>query len=126
MSTAEVESVISNIVGLKDAVVYGVAIPGSEGKAGMAAIADPDGNIDMTVLAEGLAKQLPVYARPIFIRILKEINMTGTYKLKKLDLQTDGFNIHSISDNVYYYTGSKYIPLDSTVYDMIVAGNMRL
>lgn len=77
VSTAEVEAVISNIVGLKDAVVYGVEVPGSEGKAGMAAIADPDGNLDLTVLADGLTKQLPAYARPLFVRILKEISMTG-------------------------------------------------
>lgn len=77
MSTAEVESVISNICGMKDSVVFGVTIPGAEGKAGMAAIADPEGNLDLLVLAEELEKQLPSYARPLFVRILKEINMTG-------------------------------------------------
>ncbi len=77
VSTAEVEAVISSIVGLKDAVVYGVEVPGSEGKAGMAAIADPDGNLDLAVLADGLTKQLPAYARPLFVRSLKEISMTG-------------------------------------------------
>ncbi|CAL8096219.1 unnamed protein product [Orchesella dallaii] len=126
VSTAEVESVISSMCGLKDAVVYGVEIPGSEGRAGMAAIADPEGNIDLSTLAEGLAKQLPAYARPLFVRILKQIDMTGTYKLRKLDLQKEGFDVHHITDNVYYYTGSKYIPLDTTLYQMIMSGQMRL
>lgn len=83
VSTAEVEAVISSIVGLKDAVVYGVLVPGLEGKAGMAAIADTDGSVDLDVLADGLQKQLPVYARPIFVRVLKEINMTGGILLKE-------------------------------------------
>ena len=76
-STAEVESVISGVCGLKDATVYGVQIPGTEGRAGMAAIVDPNGDLDLDVLAKGLAKALPAYARPIFIRILQEMSLTG-------------------------------------------------
>lgn len=95
VSTAEVESVISSICGLKDAVVYGVEVPGSEGKAGMAAIADIDGNIDLTVLASGLTKQLPSYARPLFVRILKEINMTGKERNKNI------LNLQSFSEHLF-------------------------
>jgi len=78
-STAEVEAVVSNVCGLKDAVVYGVEIPGTDGRAGMAAILDPEGTLDFTVLAAGVVKSLPSYARPLFVRIVKQLDMTGKY-----------------------------------------------
>jgi solute carrier family 27 fatty acid transporter 1/4 len=81
-STAEVEAVVSNVCGLKDAVVYGVEIPGTDGRAGMAAILDPEGSLDFTSLASGVTKSLPSYARPLFVRIVKQLDMTGK-KLKR-------------------------------------------
>lgn len=77
MATAEVEQVVSRAVGLKDAAVYGVKVPGQDGRAGMASIVDPENKIDLSTLAAELKKELPAYARPIFIRILKEMPMTG-------------------------------------------------
>lgn len=47
------------------------------GRAGMAAINDPDNRLNLTTLAAGLAKSLPSYARPLFIRVLEKIDMTG-------------------------------------------------
>lgn len=76
-STAEVEAVVSNVCGLKDAVVYGVEIPGTDGRAGMASILDPDGTLDFDALAQGVNKSLPSYARPLFVRIVKQLDMTG-------------------------------------------------
>ena len=78
VSTSEVEAVLSNVISYKDVVVYGVEIRGQEGRAGMAAIYDPDGTLKLTYLAEGTKKALPFYARPIFVRILKKLDMTGT------------------------------------------------
>jgi len=125
-STAEVEAVISNVVGLKDAVAFGVEIPGNEGRAGMAAIADPDDTLDMEALAIGINKNLPSYARPLFIRPLKEVEMTGTYKLRKVDLQKEGFDINKVKDSIYFYSNSKYVPLDSELYRKLMDGKMRL
>ena len=77
VSTAEVEGVIGSITGLKDCVVYGVQVPGTEGRAGMAAIADPGKSLDLQQLAIAMKKNLPAYARPLFIRLLDEIETTG-------------------------------------------------
>jgi len=77
MSIAEVENVMSKACGLRDAAVYGVAIPGTEGKAAMAAIVDPDHSLDINTLAEKLSTELPAYERPLFLRILNQIDMTG-------------------------------------------------
>ena len=73
VSTAEVESVISKILNLRDVVVFGVNIPGTEGKAGMAAISDPDNQVDLESLLDHMKKSLPGYARPIFIRKQREV-----------------------------------------------------
>lgn len=78
VSTSEVEAVISNIVDYKDAVVYGVEIRGQEGRAGMVAILDPEEVVDLKEFVQGVKKALPSYARPIFVRILRKIDLTGT------------------------------------------------
>jgi len=81
-STAEVEGIVSNICGLRDAVVYGVQVPHTEGRAGMATISDPEGTLDLKALAAGVTKSLPSYAIPLFIRVVKEVDMTGKFTLK--------------------------------------------
>jgi solute carrier family 27 (fatty acid transporter), member 1/4 len=97
VSTAEVEAVISNLIDYRDAIVYGVEVnypetrkdpgistyfnfqvPGAEGRAGMVAINQgKESPLDLEKLAEGLKSSLPSYARPIFIRILAELDLTG-------------------------------------------------
>ncbi|XP_050517420.1 long-chain fatty acid transport protein 4-like [Diabrotica virgifera virgifera] len=128
VSTAEVEAVISNLVDYKDVVVFGVEIRGQEGRAGMAAILDPEEKVDITRLMAGVKKTLPSYARPIFIRILRKIDLTGTYKLKKNDLQDQGFNPSKFSDNIYYLDSTKgtYEKVTKDVYDKINDGTIRV
>lgn len=113
----------------------------------MAAIVDKDNTLDVSTLSDGLQKALPSYARPLFIRKLNEVEMTGkllfclaskywiyiyivisgTYKLKKLDLQRDGYDIGRIKDQVYY-SNSKGIYQELTIeaYTDIVSGRIRL
>ncbi|CAG9570628.1 unnamed protein product [Danaus chrysippus] len=128
VSTAEVEAVISNLIGLKDAVVYGVSIPNVEGKAGMVAIADPEKKLDVTSLAQGVNTSLPAYARPLFVRILPETPLTATFKLKKKTLMDEGFNINLYNDPVYFLDQKlgSYIPVTQQVYDDLIKGVIRL
>ncbi|KPJ00772.1 Long-chain fatty acid transport protein 1 [Papilio xuthus] len=126
VSTAEVEGVISNLVGLKDAVVYGVTIPNVEGKAGMAAIADPDKKLDISELYRGITTSLPIYSRPVFLRILPEPPLTATFKLKKKELIKQGFNPSLHSDPMYFLEKTGYVALTEKLYDDIVKGNFRL
>lgn len=67
----------------------------------MAAIVDPQNKIDLDILAAGIKGSLPPYARPVFIRIMPELPMTGTFKLKKRDLQLEGYDITKIKDAIY-------------------------
>jgi len=87
VSTTEVETMISTYCSFKDAVVYGVEIPENEGKAGMVAISDPEGVLNLESLSKGIIKSLPAYARPLFLRVLSEMDVTGmllTYGLQLL------------------------------------------
>ncbi|XP_033184550.1 fatty acid transport protein 3 isoform X1 [Bombus vancouverensis nearcticus] len=132
VATSEVEAVVSNLIGLKDAAVYGVEVPGTEGKAGMAAVYDPENTLNIKEMAEGLKKSLPSYARPLFVRVLSELPMTvfillGTFKLKKKDLQEDGFNIKKVSDPIYFLDNSGvYVKLTEEIYNNILDGKIRL
>ena len=54
-------------------------MPGNEGRAGMAAILDQEDNLDLRAIAECVRKALPAYARPMFIRALRQVEMTGVF-----------------------------------------------
>ncbi|XP_043209142.1 long-chain fatty acid transport protein 1-like [Amphibalanus amphitrite] len=128
VSTTEVEGVIQKTVGTAMAAVYGVEVPGVEGRAGMAAVADPDGHLDLNDLAKGIQRALPAYAQPLFLRRVKHLDMTGTYKFKKVELQKEGFNIEVVKDDLFYFDARKgsYIPLDKELHKKICSGQMRL
>ncbi|KAG7477307.1 hypothetical protein MATL_G00092960 [Megalops atlanticus] len=110
VSTTEVEGTLSRILDMKDVVVYGVAVPGAEGKAGMAAIADPAHTTDLECFAKDLEKALPPYARPVFLRFLPEVNKTGTYKFQKTEMRREGFDPSVVSDRLYFLDPSSGRP----------------
>jgi solute carrier family 27 fatty acid transporter 1/4 len=76
VSTIEVENVISKHLNSAEVVVYGVEVPGEEGRAGMAAV-KMDKNIDLNALASAMKKDLPAYSKPLFIRFVSELEHTG-------------------------------------------------
>ncbi|XP_069177314.1 long-chain fatty acid transport protein 4 isoform X4 [Procambarus clarkii] len=127
VSTNEVEAVISKVAGHADVVVYGVEVPGAEGRAGMAAILDGEVSLNLEELYAGVMRALASYARPYFVRIAKELEMTGTYKLKKIAIQKEGFNPNVIKDKIYFLDAKKkeYVPLTIDLYDKIVSGEVR-
>ncbi|XP_074653817.1 long-chain fatty acid transport protein 4-like [Tubulanus polymorphus] len=128
VSTSEVEATVMNIIKLKDAVVYGVDVPGSEGKAGMVTIVDEAGTLDLNHLASACSKALPPYARPLFVRIKDHIETTGTFKLKKVDLKKESYDPNLVSDRLYYLDirAGVYKPLDNAAYADICSGKIRL
>ena len=77
VSTAEVESVISNILDQRDSVVFGVEIKDCEGRAGMAAIEGKEGSVDLDKLLERMMEVLPKYSIPVFIRLCSDFEVTG-------------------------------------------------
>nr|XP_046160928.1 long-chain fatty acid transport protein 4-like [Oncorhynchus gorbuscha] len=128
VSTTEVEGTLSRLLDMKDVVVYGVEVPGAEGKAGMAAVADPERSTDLEKFGKDLEKALPPYARPVFLRFLKEVNKTGTYKFQKTDMRRDGFDPSMVSDKLYLLdpTRGRYVELHQELYSSIISGKQKL
>lgn len=138
MSTAEVEDRLSLASGNADAVVFGVEVPGCEGKAGMGVVVMEPEQLQskLSHILEALKKDLPTYAMPLFLRAATAIDTTGTFKLKKLDLQKEGFNLPNLvkmaeSDEGHslFFLDSKkgaYVPLTSSILQDILDKNARL
>jgi fatty-acyl-CoA synthase len=127
VSTAEVADIVASHAGVIDAVVYGVKVPGSEGRAGMAALVIGE-DFDLGRFRVYLAKRLPSYARPVFLRICRSIEMTGTFKAKKTSLARDGFDLSAIDDPVYIDDPASgiYIPFEAGLYERFRKGEGRL
>lgn len=93
----------------------------------MAAIVDPENKIDFAELAAGIKGSLPPYARPVFIRIMPELPITGTFKLKKRDLQLEGYDITKINDAIYLLqSDGSYKKLNSEKHEEIKSGRAKL
>src|SRR6185312_2699233 len=87
--------------GILHASVYGVAIPGIEGRAGMSAIVC-DRELDFVALERHLHERLPAYAYPLFLRLCDQAELTGTFKYAKTDLVRQGFNPSQCADPLYF------------------------
>lgn len=94
----------------------------------MAAIHDADNTLNLDDLDKKLQKMLPAYAKPVFIRILSEVPLTGTYKLKKRELQLEGFNVSLVKNPIYFYNSriKKYELLTNDLYNDIISGAVKL
>jgi len=127
VATSEVNDAVRDFIGVIDATTYGVSIPGADGRAGMSAIVVNEG-FDIAALPAHLAQRLPAYARPVFIRISRELDATETFKQKKGDLAREGFNPAAISDPLFMAEpkSGAYVALDTETYAAIVDGRIRL
>ncbi|XOZ35019.1 long-chain-acyl-CoA synthetase [Halomonadaceae bacterium KBTZ08] len=101
VSTNEVENIIDGFGGFEDVVVYGVAIPAHDGKAGMATLVPRDRMPDLDALHRYLKANLPPYAVPIFLRLTEAIETTGTFKYRKTDLQRQAYHPGDSGDHVF-------------------------
>jgi len=127
VSTGEVTAIVTSCPGVTDAAVYGVTVPGADGRAGMAAVAvGPE--FDLAAFREHLAKRLPDYARPVFLRIVSAIEITGTFKLRKQDLAAEGYDQAKIGDALYFDDRQQgvYRVLDQSLYRMLQCSTIRM
>lgn len=128
VSTNEVSEVVSVFPGVLEANVYGVKVPGAEdGRAPMAAIVC-DTPPDMEALLKHIQLSLASYAVPIFLRLLPQMEITGTFKHRKVELVKDGIDTSKFSDAVFWLDPStrKYVLLDAAALATISAGKARL
>jgi len=127
VATGEVADVLSAFPGVREANVYGVQVPGSEGRAGMAAlVAEPE--LDLAALYAHVAQNLAAYARPLFLRLQREIEVTGTLKHRKVGLIEEGFDPVRVRDPLFFadVESKTYVPIDEALHLRIASGELRL
>jgi fatty-acyl-CoA synthase len=126
VATLEVAGKIVEHPGVLEAVVYGVEVPGNEGKAGMAAIVTAD-DFDLAAFRKHLAAHLPEYAQPLFLRLCGVIAATGTFKAKNQELIREGY-APATGDPVFFNDRARQalVPLDDALYARLRSGAIRV
>jgi len=126
VATSQVAEIIGGFPGVQHANVYGVAVPGVEGRVAMATVAT-DRELDMEAFRKHLADRLPAYASPAFLRIRKHADLTGTFKYSKTELVREGYDPEACGGDLLYFDNAhEFIVLDSDLYERIQAGEFRL
>jgi fatty-acyl-CoA synthase len=120
VATTEVSEAITGCPGVKDAIVYGVAIAGTDGRAGMVTLA-VGSNFNIEEFQKHLIARLPTYARPVFVRICSEIETTSTFKYSKQKLVRDSFDPNTSMDIIYFYDSKagRFLRVDNLLYQRI-------
>ncbi|MFT4046442.1 MAG: long-chain-acyl-CoA synthetase [Solimonas sp.] len=126
VATTEVEGALNRFPGVSEAVVYGVQLPDSDGRAGMAALT-LDGAFDGAALARHLCEHLPAYAVPLFVRLRAAQETTATFKFRKLELKQDAYDPARVREPLYVLRdrAGGYEPLDAALHARIARGEWR-
>ncbi len=114
VSTLEVADALGDFPGMELINIYGVLVPQHEGRAGMAAILmQPGERFDPQRFFDFARERLPHYAVPVFVRVSAMADMTTTYKLRKIDLQRQGYDPDLFDDPLYVKDDSAgcYVPV---------------
>jgi citronellyl-CoA synthetase len=126
VSTSEVGEIIDKHPQVALCNVYGVEVPGTNGRAGMAALSLSEGEseLDLAGFSEHVNRELPAYARPVFVRVLHEMETTGTFKMVKGDLRKENYDLEQVTDPLYVLKprSQGYEPLDAEFAAMLRAG----
>jgi citronellyl-CoA synthetase len=126
VSTNEVGEIINGHPQIDFCNVYGVEIPKADGKAGMASLVLAPGvdSLDVESFSSYVNEQLPAYARPVFLRIQRELDTTGTFKMVKGDLRKQGYDLKQVSDPLYVLKPrtDTYVPLDEEYAEILRTG----
>jgi fatty-acyl-CoA synthase len=128
VSTQEVQELVNTFGGIQMTNVFGITVPGAEGRAGMAVLVmNPGAKLDPAAFYRHTQEHLPAYARPAFVRIASDAILTGTFKLKKTELLKEGFDPAAVKDPLFYRDEGKgsYLPLTAPVFKDIQAGKVR-
>ena len=130
VSTSEVAEVLGNHPAVTDHNIYGVELPGHDGRAGCAATV-LDREVDNKLLAsiaDHVHQQLPKYAVPVFLRVTKEIQATGNNKQQKHILRNQGVHPEKVDpeDKLYWLRGGTYVEFQLKDWGAIEAGQVKL
>ena len=127
VATQEVADVLNRAPGVSETNVYGVVVPGEDGRAGMAAVVvSPGSTFDAAAFWAHAERGLPPYARPAFVRLVPEMDVTGTLKQRKLALVAEGWGEEVPTLLVRDDARRTYVPLTPALRAAIAAGRHRL
>ncbi|KAI0204144.1 fatty-acyl-CoA synthase [Astrocystis sublimbata] len=134
VSTSEVADMVGEFDQVAETNVYGVLVPNADGRAGCACVVlkEEVEKTDFAALAAHCLERLPRYAVPLFVRVTKSLDYTGTHKLQKQKLRSEGIDLTAIrksGDDLMYWLppGSEaYVPFEQKDLNTIKAGNVRL
>ena len=122
VATTEVEAVANEFPGVEHSVAYGVEIPGTDGRAGMAALTLKNINqFDEGAFSRHLHEKLPAYAVPVFIRIREQEEITGTFKYRKVELKKEHYDLNQVDEPLFVMLpeNAQFMPLDSNTLNQI-------
>ena len=127
VATSEVNDAVLDCPGVVDASTYGVRIPGTDGRAGMAAVVVDD-HFDIDEFRDQMSRRLPVYAHPVFLRICAALETTDTFKQRKQQLAREGFDPEVVTDPLFFKDtkSGAYRSIDAAAYRRILEGSIRL
>jgi fatty-acyl-CoA synthase len=127
VAASEVAEAICAFPGIQHANVYGVPVPGTDGRVGMAAVVARD-ELDLTGFRKHISEALPAYARPVFLRIRKQVDVTGTFKYSKTELIRQAYDPEACDDSLYFdnLEAGRFVLLDAELFRRIHAGGVRL
>eukprot|EP00071_Canis_lupus_P043865 XP_022277422.1 long-chain fatty acid transport protein 3 [Canis lupus familiaris] len=129
VATTEVAEALEGLDFLQEVNVYGVTVPGHEGRAGMAALVlRAPQPLDLAQLYAHVSENLPPYAWPRFLRLQESLATTETFKQQKMRMTKEGFNPNALSDPLYILdqAGGAYLPLTPARYRALLAGELRI
>lgn len=121
VSTSEVALALNEAPGVLESNVYGVTVPGAEGRAGMASLRVSD-SFDIPAFSRHVTSKLPSYARPLFLRLDDGIQVTSTFKHQKRDYMRAGFDPESVKAPLYVLMNGVYQKVDRELYERISKG----
>ncbi len=119
VSTGEVGAALDEAPHVLESTVYGVTVPGAEGRCGMASlrVADAFSLADFARHVE----RLPAHQRPYFLRLQRELTVTATFKQKRAALRDDGYDPSRTDDPLFFLDGGAYRPIDAALYSKLLS-----
>ncbi len=130
VSTQEVAGLLNACRGVSETNVFGVKLPHADGRASMAAIVLHTGStFDPEAFYQHVVSTLPVYARPLFVRLVQEMDVTGTLKQRKVDFYKDGYDPEKAQPDPLYFRddeAGRYVPLTADILSRLQDGLLKV
>jgi fatty-acyl-CoA synthase len=123
VSTNEVAEALNRVTGVLESNVYGVEVVGSEGRAGMASLSVNE-SFKVEELAKYVVEKLPAFQRPYFVRLSRDMRITGTFKHQKVTYRDEGYDPAKVEEPLYFLDGKNYVEIDAELHRRLMSGEV--